>query len=442
MKTSGALIGRVLLLTTMASAFSWTQTINKPAEKWQTGYDQPKIELKKIDGKLFRFSSRGDLKVVTEFNSDNTPHLIQDNKGHAKSYDYDGKKHVTVIHRGVMREDQFIENPSAATLVSYDAAGRRAFILSGGKAISVGLNTRAPKTSERIALALGNRRGSSGARFRPVSISQRNPFSSNSRGGSCGYSEELECYPDPIDGGGSMFFSYADSYTTAYLGNMSFQNNDYEVTATITYGDILTPIEQFGNDIVEYISTPSGQATLAAVAISTMLASPEVAPIVFEAVEASGIFYETVATGAALTAVEASTATVQQESESFQEAVQRGRNFEAAAGAGLGLMRNTAKVVGTISSRGVDKTIKVVPDFFDGSRFTEVKDLLNLYNTEQLRAMTSAAKNYPGGGRPLDLLVSPATQRLSKPLRDSIAETGGTITRFDPTTGLRTPYTQ
>jgi hypothetical protein len=300
-------------------------------------------------------------------------------------------------------------------LFSYAADGKKVYFLSGGKANSVSLQIHP--------------RNRSGAILRKAAFFQ-DP-------GQCIIGSDMLQCPSILDG--SEIFSQNDAYTEVFLGNMTVNGRDYEVTSTITYGNVVTPIEEFANQVLDFVSTPTGQTTLAAIAISTMLAQPEVAPFVFEAIEASGIFFETAATGASVTAIEATTATAAAQASAFQQAVKRGIAYEAEAVQTLGLVENTRKFSATIVTKGVSKAINVIPDAISvtGDRFIELKDQAYIAYEEQLRGEVAAALKE---GKPLDLILGPATQYLTKPLMDGIRSTGGNILRYN--NGKPIPYTQ
>ncbi len=214
---------------------------------YQTTYDPPKVELKCIGGHLFRFSTRADLKVVTEFNDDGTTKSVEDNHGRRKTYEYDGAKHVTTIHRGTVINGSFVDDPAQQSLFAYNRSHTQVYFLSGNKADSVRLQVRkklgvnpiqhAPRAKlEPVALEL-NQTGST--------------VSPNGRSASPGC-ESTMCGgfgPDP--GFNDGFFSYADTYNDEYLGTMTVNNQDYEVTSTVTYGDVVTPIEEFANQVLD-----------------------------------------------------------------------------------------------------------------------------------------------------------------------------------------------
>ena len=150
-----------IFCTSLLLAVAWPGATNAaqqaaPAVNWQTEYLPTKVELRMMGGVLFRFSERAGLKVVTEFNADNTPHFVQDNHSQAKSYEYDGRKHVVAIHRGTIKDGVFTEDASKLTSVAYDDQYRNAFVLSNGKAITVSLSRahirNAPQPSSSVRL--------------------------------------------------------------------------------------------------------------------------------------------------------------------------------------------------------------------------------------------------------------------------------------------------
>ena len=63
---------------------------------------------------------------------------------------------------------------------------------------------------------------------------------------------------------------------------------------------------------------------------------------------------------------------------------------------------------------------------------TDVKDVINLSNDDQLRAFSKHALE---NKLPFNSIIGPRTQSISEPLLDGIRQTGGKVIRFDPTTG-------
>lgn len=106
----------------------------------------------------------------------------------------------------------------------------------------------------------------------------------------------------------------------------------------------------------------------------------------------------------------------------------RGRAFEKAALDALGAAKNTSKVT---APRGV----KTIPDLPVSGLFgvTDIKDIKKLSFTKQLRAQAAIARKE---GVPLNLIASPMTESISKPLLDRIKRLGGRIFIFDSNTGL------
>ncbi|WP_418303701.1 putative toxin [Pandoraea pulmonicola] len=62
------------------------------------------------------------------------------------------------------------------------------------------------------------------------------------------------------------------------------------------------------------------------------------------------------------------------------------------------------------------------------STIIEIKDVVNISNSNQFRG-------YFETGKPIQLVVSPNTQRISQPLRELISNSGGSIRVYDPSSG-------
>lgn len=113
-----------------------------------------------------------------------------------------------------------------------------------------------------------------------------------------------------------------------------------------------------------------------------------------------------------------------------------GMDFERAAIKALAaaqpesqIAKNTTK----ISGQGPRKS---VPDILlDG--ITEIKNSLEINHTPQLKVQIDFAK---ANKKPFNLVVSPNTRRISQEVKDAVEKTGGTIQRFDDTTGIFTPF--
>jgi filamentous hemagglutinin len=99
----------------------------------------------------------------------------------------------------------------------------------------------------------------------------------------------------------------------------------------------------------------------------------------------------------------------------------RGNAFESQVINALGAAKNTTPV----SVPGLGRAI---PDVLGGG-ITEIKDVVNLSFTRQLRIEHAAAQG------PFNLVVSPRTEYISGPLRSAVRESGGSIRVFDPATG-------
>ena len=78
--------------------------------------------------------------------------------------------------------------------------------------------------------------------------------------------------------------------------------------------------------------------------------------------------------------------------------------------------------------------VRTIPDLPVGSRYgiTEIKDRKAIFFTKQLRAQAAVAEKQ---GLPLNLIVSPRAETISKPLPRRIEELGGRIFIFSAETG-------
>jgi len=101
-----------------------------------------------------------------------------------------------------------------------------------------------------------------------------------------------------------------------------------------------------------------------------------------------------------------------------------GDTFEDAVRGSL----RTTKGTSVLTSQGI-----VRPDLPVGNLYgvTDAKNVVHLYQTPQTRGFFEVAKSQDV---PFNLIVSPRTQTISGPLRQSIERTGGTIFEFDPVT--------
>lgn len=83
--------------------------------------------------------------------------------------------------------------------------------------------------------------------------------------------------------------------------------------------------------------------------------------------------------------------------------------------------------------------VTTIPDLWGRNvgGIVEVKNVINISQTNQLRAQAREARNT---GQPMNLVVSPRTINISQPTLDLIENTGGAVYRFDPITGKMTTY--
>jgi Restriction endonuclease fold toxin 7 len=91
------------------------------------------------------------------------------------------------------------------------------------------------------------------------------------------------------------------------------------------------------------------------------------------------------------------------------------------------------KIRSKIEVEGVGRSI---PDILNKG-IKEIKSGVEIDSSQQLRIQADWAKKH---GVPFNLIVGPATQRVSNSVKDLVSKTGGTIQRFDPATGSFTPF--
>jgi len=112
----------------------------------------------------------------------------------------------------------------------------------------------------------------------------------------------------------------------------------------------------------------------------------------------------------------------------------RGRAFEAAVINALGGATGSKTLISGTTLAG--DTIKSIPDMLDGKVLTEIKDVKNLSYSKQLQAQL----NYAGSnGLSYRLIINMST-KLTGPLENAVRAAGGTIQRFDVTSGTLHPY--
>ena len=107
----------------------------------------------------------------------------------------------------------------------------------------------------------------------------------------------------------------------------------------------------------------------------------------------------------------------------------RGGEFERDVLKALEAAKNKVK----IEVEGVGRSI---PDILNkGMR--EIKSGVEIDSSQQLRTHYAWAKEH---SVPFNLIVGPATRRVSDSVKKLVSDTGGTIQRFDPATGSFTPF--
>jgi hypothetical protein len=106
-----------------------------------------------------------------------------------------------------------------------------------------------------------------------------------------------------------------------------------------------------------------------------------------------------------------------------------GLKFESAVLTALNAAKNTTKV-------GPKGQRQSIPDILNKG-VTEIKHKLTIDDSVQLRVQAAYARSI---GVPFNLVVSPKTKRVSKTIRNAVRDSGGTIQRYDPETGIFTPF--
>jgi Restriction endonuclease fold toxin 7 len=107
----------------------------------------------------------------------------------------------------------------------------------------------------------------------------------------------------------------------------------------------------------------------------------------------------------------------------------KGNEFENATLTIEKLDKNTTKYTVTLTN---GTTISVIPDVVTGGRIVEIKNVVDLSYSSQLRGII-------GIGKPVDIIVSPRTVNISRALWDAVTTSGGKFSRLDPVTGIKTP---
>jgi len=107
----------------------------------------------------------------------------------------------------------------------------------------------------------------------------------------------------------------------------------------------------------------------------------------------------------------------------------KGLEFERAVLAALKAAKNKTK----IPLQGARQSI---PDILNEG-VTEIKSGVKISNSRQLKIQAAYAESK---GMTFNLVVSPETRQISEPLRRAVKARGGTIQRFDPETGLFSPF--
>ena len=115
----------------------------------------------------------------------------------------------------------------------------------------------------------------------------------------------------------------------------------------------------------------------------------------------------------------------------------RGLEFERAAIDALNAASQAIKINKNTSKIGVDGLARrSVPDVLHRG-ITEIKSGVEINNSPQLVVQVAYCKAFR---KPYNLIVSPTTKRISQKIEEAVRETGGTIQRFDPSTGVFSPF--
>jgi hypothetical protein len=107
-----------------------------------------------------------------------------------------------------------------------------------------------------------------------------------------------------------------------------------------------------------------------------------------------------------------------------------GRDFQRSVHEALGAPENTAKFSGVTRS---GKVVNTEPDLY-GLRtgVTEIKDVRRIRFDQQLQAQFDVARQ---SDQTFNLIISPKTETVSRPLQQAVRSRGGVIVEFDAATG-------
>jgi Restriction endonuclease fold toxin 7 len=114
----------------------------------------------------------------------------------------------------------------------------------------------------------------------------------------------------------------------------------------------------------------------------------------------------------------------------------RGLEFERAVLNALNAARTATKIEKNTTKIGAEGLGRSVPDILRKG-ITEIKSGMEIDDSVQLKVQAAYAK---ATGVPFNLVVSPSTRRVSQTVQQRVDGTGGTIQRFDPATGVFTPF--
>lgn len=103
----------------------------------------------------------------------------------------------------------------------------------------------------------------------------------------------------------------------------------------------------------------------------------------------------------------------------------RGIQFQNDALGAMGIPENKQRIMVQLAD---GTPVTVIPDGFPNTTIVEIKDVKNISNSNQFRG-------YAASGNEIQLVVSPSTETISKPVRELVDQSGGSIRVFDASTG-------
>ncbi|MBY0273450.1 MAG: DUF637 domain-containing protein [Alphaproteobacteria bacterium] len=115
-------------------------------------------------------------------------------------------------------------------------------------------------------------------------------------------------------------------------------------------------------------------------------------------------------------------------SSQIQQNYRSGRGFQESVHASTRIPENKTAYSVLLHGKG---EVSTIPDFpFPKTGVTEIKNVRYITFTEQLQAQATLARRE---GKSFNLVISPNTKRISKPVQKEIERSGGKIFEFNPT---------